>query len=64
MTIPLSSVHVYALISSIGLPQFHLKKGGQLATVTYLSVLSTLHKSNNNQLGVLLSFNNEVRRPV
>jgi len=32
------SVHVYLLISSIKLPHFHRNKGGQLTTVTYLSV--------------------------
>ena len=45
---PLSSFHVYLLISSIGLPYFHRKKGEQFTTVTYLSVLSTLNKSNIN----------------
>jgi len=29
------------------LPLFHRKKEGQLMTVTYLSVLSTLNKSKN-----------------
>jgi len=35
------SVHVDLLISSIRLPHFHRKKGGQLTTVTYFSQLST-----------------------
>jgi len=43
---PFSSVHVYLLISSTALPYFHRKKGEQFTTVTYLSVLSTLNKSN------------------
>jgi len=45
-TIPFS-VHVYLLISSIELPHFQRKKGGQFTTVAYLSVLSALNKSNN-----------------
>jgi len=50
---PLSSVHIYLLVISIGLPYFHRKKGEQFTTLTYLSVLSTLHKS--YQLGLLIS---------
>jgi len=38
----LPSVHISLLISAIRLPYFHRKKGGQLAIVTYLSVLSIL----------------------
>ena len=41
VTIFLSSVHVYLLLTSIGLHYFHSKKGGLFMTVTYLSVLST-----------------------
>ena len=44
MTISLSSVHVYSLISSIGLTYFHRIKGGQFTTVTYSSVLSNTNK--------------------
>jgi len=35
------SVYVDLLISSIRLPHFHRKKGGQLTTVTYFSQSST-----------------------
>ena len=38
------SVYVDLLISSIRLPHFHRKKGGQLMTVTYLSVLPTQYR--------------------
>jgi len=41
-------VHVNLLKSSVKLPHFLRKKGGQFTTVTYLSVLPTLNKSNNN----------------
>ena len=57
MTIPLSSVHVYLLICSIKLPYFHCKKGGQLTSVSYLSVLSTLR----SQITIRPI---DVRRPV
>jgi len=35
-------------MSSIKLPHFHRKKGGQFTIVTYLSVLSILNQSKNN----------------
>ena len=45
VTILLSSLQVHLLISLIWLTYFNRKKGGQITTVTYLSVLSTLKRS-------------------
>ena len=59
----LFSVHVHLLISSTGLLYFQRKKGGQFTAITYLSVLSTLNKSNNKEAYSLVS-NVEVKRPV
>jgi len=58
VTIRLSSVHVYLLISSIGLRYFHCKKGEPFTTVTYLSVLSTRNTVSqiSIRLGLLVSF--------